>query len=176
MQCQSSDSASLIKANNVSHLLTKACDDGFWNIAEFLTLQKDFSPTFSWLLVWEQGFILITISRLQSFTLRVWTRFSSLSYHLIIVVTGTPEAKRQLDISTGRYAHTDVHSGRCGLQEGLPVVSSLLLFINLSNAIKDCQQEWKKEREREDEKREREIAYFFPQIWLPKIKLVLSFW
>ncbi len=72
-------------------------------------------------------------------------------------LAGMPEDTRQPDIGTGRYAHTDIHFGRCRLQDGLPVFSSVLLFINLSNTIKDCQQEWQKEKESEEkEERERE--------------------
>lgn len=90
-------------------------------------------------------------------TLKVWTSLSLLSYCLIIVLTGWHAWGHE----TARHRHID--SGRCGLNEGLPVVFSVLLFINLSNTIKDCQQEWQKEEEREEkEERERERERLSP--------------
>lgn len=81
-----------------------------------------------------------------------------LSHHRVDWLAGTPEDTRRPDIGTGRYVHTDIHSGRCRL----PVASSVLLFINLSNTIKDCQQEWQEEKEGEEKEwRERSTPYFF---------------
>lgn len=99
-------------------------------------------------------------------TLKVCTSFSLLFYCLIIVLTGW-HAWGHETASTGRYAHTEIHSGRCRLNEGLAVVFSVLLFINLSNMIKDCQQEWQREKERE-EMEKRQLPSFFSQIGLFK--------
>lgn len=118
------------------------------------------------------------------FTSAEWTsprRYGRASHHSLTVssscwLAGMPEDTRQPDIDTGRYAHTDIYFGRCRLHGGLLVVSSVLLFINLSNTIKDCQQEWQKEKERE-EREEREIAFsFFTDMTLFKqLHLKLNF-
>lgn len=92
-------------------------------------------------------------------------RYGPASHHSLTVssscwLAGAPEDTRQPDTDTGRYAHTDVYYGRCRLHGDLPVVSSVLLFINLSKTIKDCQHEWQRGKEREQRKR-KEIAHFF---------------
>lgn len=50
---------------------------------------------------------------------------------------------------TGGYAYTDIHPDKCRLPVGL----SLLLFINLSNKIKDFEQRRMTEKEGEKENR-----------------------
>lgn len=93
-------------------------------------------------------------NQLTDLDLKVWTSFSLLSYCIIIVFDRLARLRTQ---DSHVRALTGMHTRRYTLWQvqaewRAAVVFPVLLFINLSYAIKDCQQEWQTKRRRKRRK------------------------
>lgn len=102
-------------------------------------------------LAWFSSVVIVYIhNQLPDLDLKVWTSFSLLSYCIIIVFDRLARPRTQDSHTwavTGMHTHADTHTLRQVQAEWrAAVVFPALLFINLSNAIKDCQQEWQREK------------------------------
>lgn len=115
-------------------------------------------------------------------------RYGRASHHSLTVssscwLAGTPEDTRQPDIGTGRYAHTDVHRGRCrlhekGCQSFLLCCFSLTCLIQSKTVSKSDRRRKKGKKRRRERKRLPPSFHRYESVHAAasKIKLPFSVW